>query len=161
MVRERDRSVHPDATPADEAWQAMAHFVVDNRGTWKRAVTERTGLAFNQIRLLRRVAACSRSITELAESVGIDAPAASVAVTQLERDGLVARHVDPDNRRRKIVSVTEDGYAALDAAMTTPDPAPAGFAALTPDEIAELRRIVAKIDADPASDWPGRSPGHR
>lgn len=133
-------------TPADEAWQAMAHFVVDNRGAWKRAVTERTGLAFNQIRLLRRIAARARSVTELAESVGIDAPAASVAVSQLERDGLVARDVDPDNRRRKIVSVTDDGRRALDLAMSTPDPAPDAFSSLSDDDIAALHRIVALLD---------------
>jgi DNA-binding MarR family transcriptional regulator len=133
-------------TPADEAWQAMAHFVVDNRGVWKRAVTERTGLAFNQIRLLRRIAARPRSVTELAESVGIDAPAASVAVTQLERDGLVVRDVDPANRRRKIVSVTDAGRDALERAMTTPDPAPAAFDVLSADEIETLRRIVARLD---------------
>jgi DNA-binding MarR family transcriptional regulator len=141
----RDASTAP-TTPADEAWQRMAHFVIDNRGTWKRAVTERTGLAFNQIRLLRRVAARPRSLGELAEAVGIDAPAASVAVTQLERDGLVVRDVDPANRRRKIVSVTDDGRRALDAAMSTPDPAPEAFDALTDEDVETLRRILGRLD---------------
>ncbi|MEH3154055.1 MAG: MarR family transcriptional regulator [Gordonia paraffinivorans] len=143
-------------TPADEAWQRMAHFVIDNRGSWKRAVTERTGLAFNQIRLLRRIAARPRSLTELADAVGIDAPAASVAVTQLERDGLVVRDVDPANRRRKIVSATEDGQRALDAAMSTPDPAPAAFGALTDEDITTLHRIVATLDAAAREPRPDR-----
>lgn len=147
----RDASTAP-TTPADEAWQRMAHFVIDNRGTWKRAVTERTGLAFNQIRLLRRVAARPRSLGELAEAVGIDAPAASVAVTQLERDGLVVRDVDPANRRRKIVSVTDDGRRALDAAMSTPDPAPEAFDALTDEDVETLRRILGRLDGAPVPD---------
>ena len=147
----RDADAAP-TTPADEAWQRMAHFVIDNRGTWKRAVTERTGLAFNQIRLLRRIAARPRSLSELADAVGIDAPAASVAVTQLERDGLVVRDVDPANRRRKIVSVTDDGRRALEAAMSTPDPAPAAFDALTDEDVDTLRRILRRLDGAPAPD---------
>lgn len=134
------------STPVDEAWQLMAHFVVDNRGAWKKAVTERTGLAFNQIRLLRRIAAQPRSVSELAEAVGIDAPAASVAMTHLERDGLVERHVDPANRRRKIVSVTDAGRAVLHSAMTTPDPAPPAFDDLDAGEIETLRRILGRLD---------------
>lgn len=137
--------------PADEAWQLMAHFVVDNRGAWKKAVTERTGLAFNQIRLLRRIAAQPRSVSELAEAVGIDAPAASVAMTHLERDGLVERHVDPANRRRKIVSVTDAGREVLHSAMTTPDPAPPAFDDLHAEEIETLRRILVRLDGNRGS----------
>ena len=49
------------------------------------------------------------SVKELARAATIDAPAATVAVNDLEERGLVVREVDPTNRRCKIVSLTEAG----------------------------------------------------
>lgn len=137
------------ASTVDDTWQRLAHFVGDHRGAWKRAATERTGLAFNHIRLLRRIGAAPRSVTDLADAVGIDAPAASVGVTFLERRGLVVREVDPCNRRRKIVTLTSEGHTVLARAMAAPDPAPSAFAALSDDDVAALTRIVtALVQAD-------------
>ena len=43
----------------------------------------------------------------------MDAPAATVAVNDLEARGLVIREIDPSNRRSKLVSLTADDGALV------------------------------------------------
>jgi DNA-binding MarR family transcriptional regulator len=50
----------------------------------------------------------------IAESLGVDASTASRQVSTLERAGLVARVVDPDDRRASLVSITPSGAQTLD-----------------------------------------------
>src|SRR5690348_14790233 len=98
--------VHPDAV-----WRALTALVYDNRDSWKRAVIERSGLPFSRIRVLRRLARRPMTVKELAHAATMDAPAATVAVNDLEDRGLVTREVDPANRRCKTVSITAAGLA--------------------------------------------------
>ena len=51
------------------------------------------------------------SVKEVAQAATIDAPAATVAVNDLEERGLVVREIDPTNRRCKVVSLTDAGRA--------------------------------------------------
>lgn len=54
-----------------------------------------------------------RSQAEVGRDTGIDRSDVTAALTELEARGLVARSVDPANRRRKIVTLTERGAARL------------------------------------------------
>lgn len=132
---------------ADEVWRTMAAVVIDNRDSWRRSVVERSGLPFSRIRILRRLGRRSMSVKELAHAATIDAPAATVAVNDLEARGLVVREIDPSNRRCKIVSLTEDGHAMLRMIDTTEDPAPEPLASLDTTELQQLRAIIEKISA--------------
>jgi DNA-binding MarR family transcriptional regulator len=58
-------------------------------------------------------------------------------IDQLERAGLVARTANPDDARSFIVSLTEAGFAAIDAAVT--------------DHVATQARLVARL---PEADRP-------
>ena len=49
------------------------------------------------------------TVKEVAAAATIDAPAATVAVNDLEERGLVVRETDPTNRRSKLVSLTDAG----------------------------------------------------
>ena len=49
------------------------------------------------------------TVKEVAAAATIDAPAATVAVNDLEARGLVVRETDPNNRRSKLVSLTDAG----------------------------------------------------
>ena len=60
----------------------------------------------------------------------MDAPAATVAVNDLEDRGLVVRRTDPTNRRCKVVSLTDAGRAMVHEIDTVDDPAPNVLAAL-------------------------------
>jgi DNA-binding MarR family transcriptional regulator len=117
--------------------------VMDNREGWKRAVVEKSGLRFSRIRILKRLSRRSMSVKELAHAATIDAPAATVAVNDLEDRGLVVREVDPTNRRCKVVSLTEDGHAMVREIDAITDPAPDALARL---DAAELKSLMAILD---------------
>lgn len=132
---------------ADEVWRAMATLVMDNRDSWKRAVVEQSGLPFSRIRILKRLSRQSMSVKELAHAATIDAPAATVAVNDLEDRGLVVREIDPSNRRCKIVSLTEKGHAVVRKIDAIDDPAPDVFVALSDAELKQLQGILRKLRA--------------
>lgn len=51
-------------------------------------------------------------VSQLAEAFRQPMPAISRALRQLEQDGLIERITDPNDRRKTLVRVTEQGYAA-------------------------------------------------
>ncbi len=130
---------------ADEVWRAMASLVIDNRDSWKRAVVERTGLPFSRIRILRRLARRPLSVKQIAHAATIDAPAATVAVNDLESRGLVVRETDPANRRCKVVSLTDAGRDMVATIDATDDPAPDIFTGLDDAELKNLGALLHKI----------------
>jgi len=130
---------------ADDVWRAMASLVIDNRDSWKRAVVERTGLPFSRIRILSRLARRPMSVKQIAQAVTIDAPAATVAVNDLESRGLVVCETDPANRRCKMVSLTDAGRAMVHTIDTTDDPAPDILSGLDEAELEKLRAILGKL----------------
>lgn len=123
----------------------MAAFVIENHDSWKRAVVEQSGLPFSRVRILRRLSRRPMTVKELAHAATIDAPAATVAVNDLEGRGLVVRQVDPANRRCKRVSLTDAGRAMVAKIDAIEDPAPEAMANLDQAEIMALRRIVTKM----------------
>ena len=133
---------------ADDVWRAMASVVNDNRDGWKRAVVERTGLPFSRIRILSRLSRRPMSVKQLAHAATIDAPAATVAVNDLESRGLVIRQTDPANRRCKMVSLTDAGRDMVQAIDTTDDPAPDILTGLDEAELKKLAAILAKLSGD-------------
>ncbi|WP_069165231.1 MarR family winged helix-turn-helix transcriptional regulator [Nocardia altamirensis] len=135
-----------DTRAADEVWALLTRLVTDSLAPWRRAVSERTGLPFSRIRVLKRLRPGPMTVKELAHAAGIDAPAATVAVNDLEERGLVVREIDPTNRRRKQVSITLPGRAVLAQALATPDPAPAEVVALPDEDLRTLRDILRKIE---------------
>jgi DNA-binding MarR family transcriptional regulator len=130
---------------ADEVWRAMAAAVIDNRDSWKRAVIEQTGLPFSRIRILRRLARKPMTVKQVAHAATIDAPAATVAVNDLEDRGLVVRETDPTNRRCKVVSLTDAGRQMVHTIDMVDDPAPNALAALDDAQLTELKAIVDKL----------------
>lgn len=130
---------------ADDVWRAMAALVIDNRDSWRRATVERTGLPFSRIRILKRLDRQPMTVKQVAQAATIDAPAATVAVNDLEERGLVVREPDPDNRRCKVVSLTDAGRDVVRTIDGMPDPAPEVFAALTDAELKALKAILDKI----------------
>ena len=132
---------------ADEVWRSMAALVIDNRDTWKRSAVEQTGLPFSRIRILRRLARRPMTVKQVAAAATIDAPAATVAVNDLEDRGLVVRRTDPANRRCKLVSLTDAGRAVVAMIDAIDDPAPDPLAALGDAELKTLRAILDKLAA--------------
>jgi DNA-binding MarR family transcriptional regulator len=130
---------------ADEVWRAMAAAVIDNRDAWRRAVIEETGLPFSRIRIVRRLARRPMTVKQVAEAATIDAPAATVAVNDLEDRGLVVRKTDPANRRCKVVSLTDAGREMVQVINGIDDPAPDALASLDDRELKALKAIIDKL----------------
>lgn len=130
---------------ADDVWRDLASLVLDHRDRWRRAVVEATGLPFSRIRILKRLSRTPMTVKQLAAAATVDAPAATVAVNDLEERGLVVRRTDPSNRRCKLVSLTDAGRDAVRAIDAVHDPAPDVLAALDPADLASLRAILNKL----------------
>jgi DNA-binding MarR family transcriptional regulator len=130
---------------ADEVWRTMAAVVIDNRDGWKRAVVEQTALPFSRIRILKRLDRQPMTVKQVAQAATIDAPAATVAVNDLEERGLVMRETDPTNRRCKVVSLTDAGREIVRKIDAIHDPAPDVLASLADDELKALHAIFTKL----------------
>lgn len=130
---------------ADAVWRDLSRIVLDGKDTWRRAVVERTGLPFSRIRILKRLGDGPLTVKQVAEAVTVDAPAATVAVNDLEDRGLVVREVDPNNRRSKLVSLTDAGRDLLVQIDAVADPAPRSLAALPERDLRALRVILIRI----------------
>jgi DNA-binding MarR family transcriptional regulator len=135
----------PDNPLADEVWRTMAAVVFDNRDNWKRDVIGKTGLPFSRVRVLRRLAKKPMTAKQIAEAATMDAPATSVAVSDLEDRGLVVRQADPTNRRCKVISLTDEGRDVVASIDQVDDPAPGALATLGDAELRTLQTILTKL----------------
>lgn len=131
-----------DDVLTDEVWRDLAAFVHDHRDGWKKAVVERTGLPFSRVRILMRLNRTPMTVKQIAAAATVDAPAATVAVNDLEDRGLVVRTVDPSNRRCKTVSLTDAGRDVVRAIDEVHDPAPVSLTGLPEGDLRTLRRIL-------------------
>jgi DNA-binding MarR family transcriptional regulator len=137
-----------ERSDVDRVWQTIVALVMDTRGDWRRNVAAATGLPFTRVRALKRLNGGPLTLRALAESLGTDAPAATVAVNDLERRGLVTRCEHPDDRRAKLVSLTTAGRATLRAVKTVSDHAPEPLASLPREDVKSLARIFDAVTGD-------------
>jgi MarR family transcriptional regulator for hemolysin len=88
---------------------------------------------------------------ELADRLGIKAATLTHHLAALERDGLVRRERDPDNRRAQSMALTAEGDAAFDrmrkAAMAFDRRLRAG---LDDDDVGRLRALLDRLAANAA-----------
>jgi DNA-binding MarR family transcriptional regulator len=102
-------------TAQHELTDALSDFFRAARRARGRAASEPSpdGLSLAQYHLLEPLSSGPRTNRELAESAGISAPTATRAVDGLLHRGLVTRIEDPLDRRAVVISLTEEGRAAL------------------------------------------------
>ena len=75
----------------------------------------------------------------------MDANNTVLLLNELEDDGLVRRERDPDDRRRHIVRLTEQGSRAFSAALRSRESLEDEvLAALSPEERETLHHLLAK-----------------
>ncbi len=89
----------------------------------------------------------------LAAALSVD-PSVMVAIlNDLESARLVERRRDPSDRRRHIVAITEAGRRQLAKAQEAVAEVEQGlFADLTPDEVAALRGLLARVRTSPSDE---------
>jgi len=89
------------------------------------------------------------TLSELAEANNLDAPYVTLIVDKLEAHGLVQRQPHPEDRRRKLVTLTAAGHRAIataNAILLRPPPA---MTTLPADGLRQLTELLMRIvDAD-------------
>jgi DNA-binding MarR family transcriptional regulator len=129
-----------------EVWARMQALVL--RNNVRVEVTEALGLSFIKVRALRRLLARPLAMRELAVAMVTDKPYATQIVDELEQLGLVTRTVSDDDRRVRIVTLTESGRVAAERAEQILNRPPAELTALSPDDVVTLRRILAALPSN-------------
>ena len=81
-----------------------------------------TGLTPRHLGVLFEVQAWPTSQQALIETIGVDPSKLVGLLNDLEADGLIVRKRDPEDRRRHIVEVSEQGSVRLEEAKKTPRP---------------------------------------
>ena len=105
------------------------------------------GLSVSQVRALSLLAhSAGVSLAELADHVGLGAPAASRLVEELVQRRLVARAPAPDDRRRLVIRMLPAGREALRSSMTAARaPVVARLAALSAPQRARLLEAMTSL----------------
>jgi DNA-binding MarR family transcriptional regulator len=131
----------PDAT--SRAWRAMSDLVLDQDR--KAAVSAALGLSFARIRALRRLAAQPHTLRELAARLLADPPYVTLIVDDLEQRGLVQRTPHPQDRRAKLVQLTDAGRAAAARADAILDRPPDALRELPAEDLKTLLQILERL----------------
>ncbi len=132
---------------AEEAFERLRRVVFEGEHVERMAgLGERTKLSPGVIKTLTRLGkADSVSMGEMARGMGCDPSYVTALVDDLDARGLARREPSPDDRRVKIIVLTETGRklaAEIDALLSVP---PAAFAALTHAELRQLRDLLDKV----------------
>lgn len=134
-----------DASAAAQAWAGMQTFIAGQDR--RRALRVELDLGKDKAELLIRLAQAPMTLRQIAQAVEVDPSAATVGVDRLERRGLVQRRAHPDDNRRKLVHLTDEGRRAAASAQRILSAPPPSFAALDAADLAALTRILAELNA--------------
>jgi DNA-binding MarR family transcriptional regulator len=123
-------------------------------------LAHRYKISINEFRLLMTIGALGRTAShELAEMTGVNVMSVSRAVATLERHGRIEVVPDPRNRRRKWISLTEEGRRLYTIMRPQSEKvADYLFSDLSDDEAAQLSTILTRLIATlEATDAQGQS----
>ena len=89
------------------------------------------------------------TLRQLAGVIGADAPYTTLVVDKLEAQGLVERRAHPEDRRRKLVTLTPAGQEAIATAEAIVLEPPQALDALQAEDLERLGQLLARLgDAD-------------
>ena len=123
-------------------------------------LADRYKISLNEFRLLMSIGSLGTTAShEVAERTGVNVMSVSRAVAALERDGRISVATDPDNRRRKSLTLTEEGRRLYE--IMRPQSRKVAeflFSELDEADVATLGRILGQmIDTLEARDESGNS----
>lgn len=131
---------------AATAWAEMLAFVTGQDRL--RALRLELDLGVGKAELLMKLAEAPMTLREIAQVAEVDPSAATVAVDRLEHRGLVRRQPHPDDKRRRLVHLTDEGLRAAEAAKRILTDPPAALTALNTKDTAALARIFRALNAE-------------
>jgi DNA-binding MarR family transcriptional regulator len=135
-----------------QAWALMHQFVEahNRRGELSEALGFRLGGGRGKV--LFQLREGPMTLGQLAARNGVDAPYATLIVDKLEAHDLVERLPHPDDRRRKLVTLTAAGHRAIenaDAILLRP---PGAIKVLSADDLEQLTELLSRLlEADQQS----------
>jgi DNA-binding MarR family transcriptional regulator len=136
-----------DDDTGERVWAAMRNLVASHpRKELIRDALD-LGRGSGRVKSLMWLSEGPLSLSGLAEAIGVDAPYATLIVDSLEKRGLVERKPDPEDRRRKLVSLTPAGTEAVIRVIQIDRQAPPGFAALSAAELDTLHEMLRRVAA--------------
>jgi len=163
-------SYHRSMAPSATAGQAR-RLVHGLAGAWRRlearatpALLASTGLDLDDFVFLETIAMTDLSPGEIAAALRIPAHGVSRRLAALEGAGLVRRTLDPDDARRRVLTVTPHGSSTLAAAHIALDarlgPMLQALGAERNHALLDaLTRLAAGVDPDEGPDAPQGTPG--
>lgn len=123
-------------------------------------LSHRYNISLNEFRLLMAIGRLGASAShQLAEHTGVNAMSVSRAVATLQRNGRIKVETDPSNRRRKVLSLTQEGERLYEV-MRPQTEMVADFLldGLAEADVAKLDELLGKLIARlEARDEEGRS----
>lgn len=131
--------------PVEQVWALMHQFVEAHSRRGELAATLGFRLGAGRGKVLFQLRDGPRTLKQIAETNGIDAPYATLIVDKLEAHGLVERHPHPEDRRRKLVALTAAGHTAVgtaDAILLRP---PKAIGKLTLDDLGQLAGLLTRL----------------
>jgi DNA-binding MarR family transcriptional regulator len=132
---------------AEEAFERLRRIAFEGEHVERMAeLGVRMKLSPGVIKTLMRLAkADGVSMGDMARGIGCDPSYITALVDDLDERGLARRESAPYDRRVKIIVLTDAGRALaeeIDAIMSVP---PAALAALSPQELRQLRDLLDKV----------------
>jgi DNA-binding MarR family transcriptional regulator len=132
---------------AAQAWAMMRDFVERHspRHRLRQALGDGLAKGRSKVQVLLMLGDGPRSLSDIAEAQRIDPPYATAIVDQLEQLGMAVRAPDPADRRRKVVTLTTAGRAAVVTARDIMAEPPAALSDLTPEELSRLTAALSRL----------------
>ena len=132
---------------AEEAFERLRRVAFEGEHVERMAALGvRMKLSPGVIKTLMRLGrADGVSMGEMARGIGCDPSYITALVDDLDARGLARREPSPDDRRVKIIVLTDAGRALaaeIDAILSVP---PAAFASLSAAELRQLRDLLDKV----------------
>lgn len=110
-------------------------------------LADRYRISLNEFRLLMAIGHLGTTAShEVAERTGVNVMSVSRAVSALERNGRISVSTDPANRRRKVLTLTDEGHRLYE--IMCPQSRKVAeflFSELGDEDIVTLDRILAQL----------------
>jgi DNA-binding MarR family transcriptional regulator len=136
-----------DAASKDQAervWTALYAYV--NAQDRRRELQAVLGLGgFGRVKVLLQLEGGPMTLRDIADANGLDAPYATVICDKLVEKGLVTRTAHPDDNRRKLVTLTDEGRTTARHASHILGEPPASLSALSSTELSALEEVLARL----------------
>jgi DNA-binding MarR family transcriptional regulator len=140
------RSVDKLKQAVDGYWETFPPLWRSIQAHIRQVASEQFNITVEQFHILRHIRRGHDSVSALAETRDISRPATSQAVDLLVTRGLIARTIEPQDRRHINLALTAEGNALLEAVSDdTRQWMIKKFAPLSADELQALMRTMEAL----------------